>query len=88
MTTAYVEQRSQPAKGTFPRQGPDAYVAVQIVPDGAKRLQSLNYAAAKRRGIEIRHMGEGYSTRTGARSMLGKALAAAAELAAEINATV
>ena len=35
--TAYLEVRTQKQVGTWPRCGPDTYVAVQIVPDGAER---------------------------------------------------
>ena len=83
--TAYVEVRSQPAKGTWPRQGPDTYVAVQVVPEGVQRLKALNHIAAAKRGIEIVHCGEGYHDRTGPRSALGVAIAEAHAIADRIN---
>ncbi len=85
--TAYVETRSQPAKGTFPRQGPDTYVMVQVVPDGAKLLRCLNHMAARSRGIELIYCGEGYSNRSGPRSMLGRAVEQATQIANKINTT-
>jgi len=86
MKTAYVEIRSQRPKGTWPSQGPDTYVAVQIVPAGVARLKCLNRRAAEARGIEIVYCGEGYSNRCATtRSMLGAAIAAADRLALEIR---
>jgi hypothetical protein len=61
--TAYLEVRSQHVVGTWPKCGPDRYVAVQIVPAGVEPLKCLNMAAAKRRGIQIVYCGEGYSNR-------------------------
>ena len=85
--TALVEVRSQHAKGGSGwKSGPDRYVAVQIVPAGVDPLLSLNSRVAKCRGIEIRQFGEGYSTRTGPRSALGMAIAAAEQFAAARNA--
>ena len=84
--TAFIETRSQSAKGSFPRQGPDTYIAVQVVPEGVQPLQTLNQAAAARRGIEIIYCGEGYRTRQQSpQSMLRQALAHAQEIAAEVN---
>ena len=83
--TAYVEIRSQSPKGSWPAQGPDTYVAVQIVPEGETHLSVLNRHVAANRGIEIVHCGEGYRSRTGPTSMLGKAKKEATELAASIN---
>lgn len=71
---AYLEQRSQKAKGRFPKQGPNTYIAVQVVPNGIKPLVYLNKNFAKKRGIKIKYFGEGYSNRTGPNSMLYKAL--------------
>lgn len=82
---AYVEIRSQKARGRFPRSGPDMYVAVQIVPDGAERMKVLRYSVAKKRGIEVRHIGEGYSAHQGPKSRLGQAIAEANRVAASIN---
>lgn len=83
--TAYVEIRSQSAKGSWPRQGPDTYVAVQVVPEGAVRLAVLNSQHAAMRGIKIIYCGEGYHNRTGPTSSYGKALAEAERIAEEIN---
>ncbi len=83
---AYVEIRSQHAKRRGLNAGPDTYVAVQVVPPGAEALTTLNSAVAARRGIEIIHCGEGYSRRQKtAKSMLGRAIVKAGELAARIN---
>ncbi len=84
--TAYVECRSQHAKGSGPGAGPDTYFAVQVVPAEATRLLSLNHTAAAKRGIEIIYCGEGYSNRQQTeRSMYNRAKAAAHRVAAEIN---
>jgi hypothetical protein len=83
--TAIVEIRGQHAKGTWPAQGPDTYVAVQIVPEGVEPLVVLNRRNAKLRGIEIVYCGEGYRNRTGSRSMYGRAVEEAERIAAEIN---
>ncbi len=86
MKTAYVEVRSQSPQGTWPHQGPDTYVSVQVVPLGVSRLISLNHRAAKLRGIEIIHCGEGYrENQKSGRSMLSVAIAKAKEIAAKIN---
>lgn len=84
-TTAYLEIRSQPARGTWPRQGPDKYVAVQFVPDGVEKLVSLNRGVAAKRGIEIRIVGEGYSASTGPKSALGIAILRASKIVASHN---
>lgn len=86
---AYIEERSQHAKGTWPHSGPDTYVAVQIVPDGVEPLQYLNRRAAERRGIEIIYCGEGYRNRCGSGiSMLDHARAKAARIANRINSSI
>lgn len=86
MKKAFVEVRSQHAPGRWPNQGPDRYVAVQVVPEGVARLSVLNSAVAARRGIEIIYCGEGYSSRCATeRSMLGAALAEARRIAERIN---
>jgi len=83
--TAYVEIRSQKSKGKWPG-GPDTYVAVQIVPNGAIPLQNLNRSAAERRGIEIKYFGEGYGNRQKTdRSMLRRAILAAENFAENYN---
>lgn len=67
--------------------GPDAYVAVQIVPDGVEPLlEVLDPLEAARRGIEIRGFGEGYSYSDGPRSRLAKAIDRAERFIAEMNA--
>jgi len=84
--TAYVEVRSQNAKGTWPSRGPDTYVTVQVVPEGVERLKCLNYRVAEKRGIKLIYVGEGYRERQKtARSALGAAIAEAKRIAAEIN---
>ena len=84
--TAYVEVRSQKARGTWPNSGPDTYVAVQVVPKGVEPLKQLNHRVAELRGIEVIHCGEGYSSRCATtRSALGAALAEANEVADQIN---
>ena len=84
-TTARVEMRTQHAVGTWPRQGPDTYVAVQVVPPGATPLRCLSRSAAERRGIKIIYCGEGYRKNDGPRSALGQALRKANEIADGIN---
>ncbi len=72
---AYLETRLQPAKGSFPRQGPDTYVSVQVVPRGVQPLTVLNRAVAEHRGIKLIYCGEGYAKRQKtSSSMLGAAL--------------
>ncbi len=83
--TAYLEVRTQSARGQWPSQGPGMYVAVQIVPEGVERLKVLRHDVAAKRGIEIRWIGEGYYNRTGPRSSLGIAVAAGEELVAQLN---
>ena len=86
MKRAYVEIRRQHARGTWPAQGPDTYVAVQVVPEGVERLKVLNRRVAADRGIEIHHFGEGYSMRQATtRSMLGRAKMEAETFAAAVN---
>ena len=82
---AYLEMRSQRAKGSWPKQGPDTYVAVQIVPDGAKPLVYLNRKVAKHRGIDIKYFGEGYSNHIGPKSMLGQSLSEAKAFVEKFN---
>jgi len=86
--TAYVEIRSQKSVGSSSGVfgGPDSYVAVQVVPEGATRLKTLNLANAKMRGIEIIYCGEGYSANQKTeRSMMGSAMAEAVRTANRIN---
>jgi len=83
---AYVEERTQKARGTWPARGPDTYVAVQIVPEGVEPLKQLNHRVADNRGIKIVYCGEGYSNRCGSgRSMLDHARAKAKEIVDSVN---
>ncbi len=85
-STARVEIRQQGAKGSWPRQGPDTYVAVQIIPEGVTPLTVLNRSNATKRGIRIVYCGEGYRNRQKTdRSMLGSAIQTAKILANVIN---
>lgn len=84
--TAHVSIRSQPAKGTWPKQGPDTYVMVQLVPRGVQPLLCLNRRVASRRGIALIYCGEGYRERQATtRSMLGAAIAKAKAIEEAIN---
>ena len=85
--TAYVEVRSQHSIGSSGGGfgGPDTYVAVQIVPEGQEPLKALNRKVAAMRGIKIVYCGEGYQKDRGPRSMLGRAIARADEIAADVN---
>lgn len=86
MPKAYVEVRKQHSKGTWPKKGPDTYVAVQVVPNGETRLKVLNTVVAHKRNIRIIYCGEGYATRQKTnRSMLGYALEKAHKIAHNIN---
>lgn len=88
MAKAYVEIRSQSPKGvgSWPRTGPDVYVAVQVVPDGVDKLTVLNKKVASKRGIDIIWCGEGYSNRCiSSNSMLNIAITKAESLAKKIN---
>jgi hypothetical protein len=82
---AIIEKRSQKASGKWPKQGPDHYVAVQIIPDGVEPLTTLREDVATKRGIEIIRCGEYYSNSTGPRSKYAAAMAKAEEIAAEYN---
>ncbi len=83
---ARVEIRSQPTKGSWPRRGPDTYVTVQVIPDGATPLTVLNRKNATDRGIRLLHCGEGYKDRCKTdRSALGSAIRLAEALADAIN---
>lgn len=82
---AIIETRSQRASGRWPKQGPDHYVAVQLVPDGVEPLTSLRYDVAAKRGIEIVRCGEYYWNSTGPRSRYAAAMKRAEEIAAEYS---
>lgn len=71
---AIIETRSQSPAGVFPAQGPDTYVAVQIIPPYVPALKCLREDLAERRGIKIKYFGDGYSRHSGPKSKLGKAL--------------
>lgn len=84
---AYVEIRQQHSRGGSSSRwgGPDTYVAVQVVPEGVKRLKVLNHNHAAQRGIKIIYCGEGYGNRCKTeRSMLGAAIAKAERIADRI----
>ena len=84
--TATAEIRQQPTKGRWPRQGPDTYVMVQVIPRGATPLVALNRHNAALRGIKLVYCGEGYALRQQTnRSMLGAALEKAKRLTNLIN---
>ncbi len=84
---ASVEIRQQPTKGSWPRQSPDTYVTVQVVPHGVTPLTTLNHSHAKRRGIQLVYCGEGYRNRQETiRSSLGSALNIAKNIADTVNA--
>ena len=85
MSIAYVEVRSQHARGSGRNHGPDTYVAVQIVPEGTDKLVCLNRKVAQRRGIQLIHFGEGYREHRGCKSSLGRALLKAKSFAEEHN---
>jgi len=82
---AIIEKRSQNPSGRWPKQGPDHYIAVQIVPDGVEPLTALRNDVATKRGIEIIRCGEFYGHSTGPRSKYAAAMAAAKEIAAKYN---
>lgn len=82
---AYLEIKRQKAKGTWPKCGPDTYVAVQVVPDNVKPLTYLNSSVARKRGIRIKYFGEGYGNRNGDNSMLGKAITKASKFVKRYN---
>jgi len=82
---AIIEKRSQKPSGKWPKQGPDAYIAVQIVPDGVEPLTALRTDVAAKRGIEIVRCGEYYSKSTGPRSKYAAAMAEAQQIAANYN---
>ena len=82
---AQTEQRGQHAVGTWPRQGPDQYIAVQVVPEGSEPLRCLSAVAARRRNIQIIQCGEGYQGSDGPRSRLGAALEVADQIEWAIN---
>ena len=82
---AYIETRSQKAAGQWPKQGPDRYVAVQIVPEGVTPLTSLRSDSARKRGIQIVQCGEYYSRSLGPRSLYNAAITKAKAIAEQTN---
>ena len=82
---AIIETRSQKASGTWPKQGPDKYVAVQLVPDGVEPLSMLREDVATKRGIEIIQCGEYYYNSLGPRSKFAAAMRKAERIAAKYN---
>lgn len=86
MCEAYLETRQQHTKGSWPRQGPDTYVSVQVVPDGVERLIVLNRRTAAIRGIKLIYCGQGYQDRCKTdRSTLGAAIVKAQHIVNIIN---
>ena len=84
---AHIETRAKQARGSWPHRGPDRYVALQIVPQGAEPLRVLQQRTADRRGILLVYCGEGYYNRTGPRSAYGRAFEIAAQLQELVVAT-
>jgi hypothetical protein len=86
---AQVFTRSQHAKGGGGGfRGPDIYVAVVERPDELPELPEgtmLQRDRLKKKGYIVRYCGEGYSMHWGPKSMLGKAVRYAHELAGRIN---
>ena len=82
---AIIEKRSQKSSGKWPKQGPDHYVAVQIVPDGVEPLTALRTDVAAKRGIQIIRCGEFYGHSTGPRSRYAAAMAEAQQIAEKYN---
>jgi len=82
---AIIEHRSQSPSGTWPKQGPDKYVAVQLVPEGVEPLTALRADSAAKRGIEIIVCGEYYWNSKGPRSMYAKAIAKAKQIVEDNN---
>lgn len=72
-----VHVRSQHARGKWPHQGPDTYVAVTIAPDGVTVPYPLNASLLAKRKIQIIYFGEGYRKHDGPKSMLGQAMESA-----------
>jgi hypothetical protein len=86
--TAQVETRSQHSRGSSAHRfgGPDTYVAVVIAPVGVEIPHTLRGDVLAKRGIEIKHFGEGYSRHCEtSRSMLYRAIARAEAFATRIN---
>ena len=82
----YIVDRSQHSRGGGPGHfgGPDRYVAVVRVPDGAHfdpTRTPLNQKWMSQKGIRFTHVGEYYSRHTGPRSMYAAAMAAAKQQA-------
>ena len=81
MNTYQIIVRGQkPKTGRSGEHGPDTYVAILTVPDGAVIPDVLNRHVLAKRGIGIDQIGEGYSRHRGPRSMLGQAIALAEEI--------
>ena len=85
MFTAHLEIRSKSPKGSWPKQGPDCYVAVQLVPEGVKPLKCLCRKNAMRRRIKIVYCGNAYRQNAGPKSMYSKALNKAHEIVNTVN---
>lgn len=73
---AIIETRTQSTGGAARLSGkPDAYVAVQLVPEGVNPLIVLREDSARKRGIKIIRCGDYYTKSTGPRSNYAKAMA-------------
>ena len=82
---AIIEWRTQHRKGTWPRQGPDCYCAVQVVPQGVEPLKVLRRDHAAKRGIDIIYVGEAYGEFQGPKSRWKRVDDKAKEIANKIN---
>ena len=71
---AIIETRTQ-STGSRRFSKPDAYVAVQLVPEGVNPLIVLREDSARKRGIKIIRCGDYYTKSTGPRSNYAKAMA-------------
>ena len=86
-TKAIVVERTQKSVGSTNTKfgGPDVYVVVLLVPEGAIVPKVLNEKVLKMRNIVMKYIGEGYSKHTGPSSALGKARSEAIRFAEEHN---
>jgi hypothetical protein len=76
MTTQIVtrSQHSNGAGGPGTFGGPDRYMAVLVVPDGAQVPKTLNQSVLAKRGIKYIYIGEYYGEHTGPRSKYARLL--------------
>ena len=82
---AIIEWRTQKRRGSWPKQGPDCYCTVQVVPQGVNPLKVLRSDHAAKRGIEIIYVGEAYGQFRGSRSRWKIVNDEAKEIANKIN---